>query len=299
MLFRSFERGVDPGDVAAGAARAMELLAEVAHATPAPAAIDTAPGPARVVTVGLRTDRVNRLLGTALDDRAVAGYLEPLGIAVADGQAAAPSWRPDLTREIDLVEEVARRVGLDAITRTVPASPAKTGSLTPEQRAVRAAVDVLVGAGHDEVYTLPLLAPADLERVAAPLTGLIEVENPLRAEESVLRPALLPGVLRAVAHNAAHGEGDVALFEVGTVFGPPAAGAVLPDERRHLAFVRAGMRREAPHGSDRPVGVYDLTAVLEALRRELRIADLVLTPARPAGFHPGRAAEVEIGRAHV
>jgi len=294
-----FERGVDPGDVAAGAARAMALLAEVASATPAAAAIDTSPGPAPIVTVGLRADRVNRLLGTALDDPAVAGLLAPLGISVAARSASVPSWRPDLTREIDLVEEVARRVGLDSIPRTVPASPAKTGGLTPGQRDARTAADVLVGAGFDEVYSLPLLAPADLERVGASTLGVIEVENPLRAEESVLRPALLPGVLRALAHNAAHGEADVALFEVGTVFGPPGLDAVLPDERRHLAFARAGRIVEAPHGPDRDVGVYDLTAVLEALRTELRIADLALVAAHPAGFHPGRAAEVVVDGATV
>ena len=294
-----FERGVDPGDVAAGAARAVELLEAVAAARPAATAIDTAPGPARVVTVGVRTERVNALLGTALDDAGVASCLEPLGIPVADGVATIPSWRPDLTREIDLVEEVARRVGLDAIPRTVPASPAKTGALTPVQRDSRTAVDVLVGAGYDEVYTLPLLAPADLERVGSASTPLIEVENPLRAEESVLRPALLPGVLRAVAHNAAHGETDVALFEVGTVFRPPGDGAVLPDERRHLAFARAGAVREAPHGPDRSVDVYDATAVIDALRDELRVADIALVPARVAGLHPGRSVHVVVDGAAV
>ncbi|MFM8972992.1 MAG: phenylalanine--tRNA ligase subunit beta [Actinomycetota bacterium] len=293
-----FERGVDPGDVAAGAARALELLGAVAAARPAPAAIDTAPGPLRAVTVGIRTDRVNRLLGIALDADGVADCLAPLGITVAGTEAGIPSWRPDLAREIDLVEEVARRVGLDTIPRTVPASPAKTGAHTPVQRSVRTAVDVLVGAGYDEIYSLPLLAPSDLERVGAATSGVIEVENPLRAEASVLRPALVPGLLRAIAHNAAHGEPDVALFEVGTVFGAPPAGAVLPDERRFLAFARAGLVRGAPHAGDRAVDVYDATAVLEALFAELRVAEPALVAERIEGFHPGRAARVEVdGRA--
>ena len=119
---------------------ALALLGEVAAARPAPAAIDTDPGPARIVTVGLRTARVNALLGTELDDARVAACLEPLGIPVADGTATVPSWRPDITREIDLIEEVARRVGLDAIPRSVPASPAKTGALTPAQQIGRAHV---------------------------------------------------------------------------------------------------------------------------------------------------------------
>src|SRR6185437_8463667 len=99
------------------------------------------------------------------------------------------------------------RIGLDRITRTVPSNPEKIGGLSPRQRDRRAVADVLVGAGYDEVFSLPLLAPADLARagVAAAAGAVIEVENPLRAEESILRPALLPGVLRAVAYNAAHG----------------------------------------------------------------------------------------------
>ena len=112
-------------------------------------------------------------------------------------EATAPTFRPDLEREIDLVEEVARRIGLDRIPRTVPSSPEKIGGLSERQRDRRTVSDVLVGAGYDEVFTLPLLAPADLTSAGLSPGGEIEVENPLRAEESILRPALLPGLLRA------------------------------------------------------------------------------------------------------
>jgi len=290
-----FERGVDPNDVAAGAVRAMELFAEVASAQPVDGVIDVYPTPIEPAHVTIRTDRVNRVLPADLADDDVEALLTPLGIEVKGGTATVPTWRPDIEREIDLVEEVARRIGLDRIARTVPASPAKIGGLSAEQRDRRALADVLVGAGFDEVYTLPLVAPADLARAGVAGDALIEVENPLRAEESVLRPALLPGLLRAVAHNGAHGNPDVALFELGRVFGPPEPGETLPVERLHLAFARAGRIVRVPYEPDRDVSVHDLTAVVEALAQELRLREWKLVAASPPGFHPVRAASVTAG----
>src|SRR4051794_15043226 len=265
-----FERGIDPNGAATGAARAMELLSEVASARPVEGAIDVYPQPIERPRITVRTERVNQLLGTALTGRDIAHYLVTLGIELHDGTAIAPTFRPDLEREIDIIEEVARRIGLDNITRTIPSSPAKIGGLTPLQRDRRVASDVLIGAGYDEVMTLPLIAHADVVARSALTEGLVEVANPLRAEESLLRPSLLPGLLRAVAHNASHGLPDVALFEQGTIFGAPADGDTLPREVRALAGVRAGVVHRAPHEPDRPVSVHDVTAALQALADEFR-----------------------------
>jgi phenylalanyl-tRNA synthetase beta chain len=292
-----FERGTDPNGAGTGAVRAMELLAEVAAAQVTPEAIDAYPKPIERPRIHVRTARVNALLGTHLPSDEMRALLEPLGIETErnadDVTASAPTFRPDLEREIDIVEEVARRIGLEHIPRRVPSNPAKIGSLTPAQRDRRTLADVLVGAGFDETYTLPLVAPADLLRAQRSTAGTVEVENPLRAEESVLRPDILPGLLRAVAYNAAHGRPDVALFELGTTFAPPDGGEVLPHEATRLAAARAGRLRRAPHEPDRLVSVADLVAVLEALTTELRIADfrLVATDAAPS-FHPARAAAV-------
>ncbi|MCU1467850.1 MAG: phenylalanyl-tRNA synthetase beta subunit [Actinomycetia bacterium] len=297
-----FERGVDPNNAGTGADRAMELLVEVAGAVPAAGAIDVYPEPIERKRITIRTERVNALLGTSLSRDEIAAYLTPLDITL-DGPvdelgATVPTFRPDLEREIDLIEEVARRVGLDSIARTVPSSAAKIGGLSSRQRDRRAVGDVLVGAGYDEVYTLPLLAPADLTNVGLETDGLIEVENPLRAEESILRPALLPGLLRSVAYNVAHGAPDVALFESGTVFGLPRPGESLPAERHSVAFARAHHARRAPHEPDRDVDVYDATAALDALAQELRITDIRLDAVAVPGFHPTRAARVVVdGRA--
>jgi phenylalanyl-tRNA synthetase beta chain len=292
-----FERGIDPNGAGTGAMRARELLELVADARPVDGAIDVYPKPIERARITVRTARVNQLLATELTDGEVRDFLAPLGVEMNDGVAVAPTYRPDLEREIDLIEEVARRTGLANIVRTIPASPTKVGALSPHQRDRRALADVLVGAGYDEIYTLPLVAPADLERAGGdPDAAVIEVENPLRAEESVLRPRLLPGVLRAAAFNHAHGQPDVALFELGTVFDVPAGGATLPTERLHLAFARAHHVTRRPHEADRPVDVYDAVAVLEAVMQELRVARWELVATRHLAFHPGRAADVLVDR---
>jgi phenylalanyl-tRNA synthetase beta chain len=266
----------------------------VAAAQPANGVIDVYPQAITPRRITVRTERVNRLLATSLTDNDVAAYLTPLGIEFRDGVTTAPTWRPDLEREIDIVEEVARRIGLNQIVRSIPASPAKVGALTSAQRDRRTITDVLIGAGYDETYSLPLLAPADLERAGLTTDGMIEVENPLRAEESILRPALRSGLLRAVSFNAARGEPNVALFETGTVFAAPAPGNTLPTEQHRVAFARSHEVVRSPHEPNRAVDVYDATAVLRALAQELRLANFRLEAASIAGYRPGRSAHVVV-----
>jgi phenylalanyl-tRNA synthetase beta chain len=163
--------------------------------------------------------------------------------------------------------------------------------------------------------TLPMLSPADLQRAGITRDTYVEVENPLRAEESVLRPSIMPGLLKALQYNASHGNTDVALFEIGTVFFPPdpdrpakrpefdgvykGDSARLPDEHEHLAAVRAGVARRRPFDANRPVEPADLVAVVDALASALRLADVRLVAAAPEGYHPTRAANVTVDGAIV
>src|SRR3954454_17247222 len=223
-----FERGIDPDAIAVNAERAMELLVAVASAQVATDAVDVYPAPVERARIRLRASRVNAVLGTDLDAEDVWSSLSPLGIELDDATpddtsddvmtAIVPTFRPDLDREIDLVEEVARRIGFDRIGRTLPDTHGQVGMLTTRQQERRAVADALVGLGLSEAITLSLVSPADLERAGAPLDRVVRATNPLRAEESVLRTAVLPGLLRAVAGNRAQGLVDVALFEMGRVF---------------------------------------------------------------------------------
>ncbi len=298
-----FERGLDPDAVVANAARAMELLVEVAAAHVAPEIVDEYPTPHTRPRITVRPARVNAVLGTDLSDERVVAALEPLGVVVErDGAtlvATPPSWRPDLEREIDLVEEVARGIGFQHIGRTVPRPP-QAGGLTRRQRERRLVADALVGAGLSEAITLSLVAPADLERAGAPTDRVVRAANPLRAEESVLRTGVLPGLLRAAANNRAQGAPDVGLFEVGRVFLTPAANAgPLPEEPEHVALVLAGARRRRPVEADRPIDGYDAIDAVLAVTDALGTETPELVRADVAGFEPGRCARVVVGAVDV
>ncbi|HZI39754.1 MAG TPA: phenylalanine--tRNA ligase subunit beta, partial [Acidimicrobiia bacterium] len=293
-----FERGVDPNGTALAAERAWELFAEIASGQPAGGALDEYPAPIEPIKVTLRTARVNAVLGTGLDTERIQGHLAPLGFTpagLADGavEYTVPTYRPDVEREIDLIEEVARHHGYNNIARTLPRMKEPSDGLTATQRGRRTVRDALLGAGLSEAYTFSLVSPADLAAAGLPAEG-IELENPLRAEESLLRPAVLPGLLKAVAFNAGHGLSDVGLFEIGHVFLPPPAGQTLPDEREHLAVALAGTVFRLPHEPNRPVDGHDVVGRLATVVEALALADWKLTPGDAAGFTPGRAALVVV-----
>jgi phenylalanyl-tRNA synthetase beta chain len=288
-----FERGVDPNGVRQAADRAIELMTQIASAEPAPGERDEYPVPIEPRRITLRTGRVNALLGTDLEEGEVADALVSLGIELEGTghvrTAVIPTFRPDLEREVDLVEEVARRIGYNSIPTHVPRSGEHFGTLTTRQRERRRVVDVLVGFGLDEAYTMPLVAPADLQRAGLEPEG-IELENPLRAEESLLRTSLVPGLLGAAEFNVAQGQSDLALFEVGHVFLPPAGDGPLPDERDRLGALLTGFVRRRPHEEDRPVDAYDLVDVWNGLVGALRLADARLEPGEWPSLHPARSA---------
>jgi phenylalanyl-tRNA synthetase beta chain len=293
-----FERGVDPNGVLAGSTRAAQLLAEVASGVTAPEPIDCYPVPVERPRIHVRTARVGALLGLTLDGARVRAALAPLAIETeGEGEefvAIPPTFRPDLEREIDIVEEVGRRIGLDSIPRTLPDTTGQQGGLTARQRERRLVADTLVGLGGAEAMTLPLIAEADLERFGLPAGDTVRATNALRAEEPVLRPAILPGLLKSAALNAGHGVGDLVLFELGHVFAPPAAGDLLPDERDHVAFLATGTVRRSPVEPDRAVDAYDAIDAVRALAGAVELDDVRLDPATVPGFAAGRVASVVV-----
>ncbi len=277
-----FERGCDPWVIDLAVARFCELLG----ATAAPVAIDergVLPARERVT---VRMARVHALLGTTITEEQVTGYLDPIGFTaerVAEGvlAVALPSWRLDSSTETDVIEEIARHHGYSRIAPRVPRS-IQAGSLTPFQRSRRLVRDVFVGLGLSEAMPLPFLAPGDLARAGLDPAG-VRLTNPLAAEESVLRTSLVPGLLRAVAHNANHRQPGVRLFEIGHVFGVPRAGEELPDERERLGVVLAG------------ADAAEAKRAWEVLVGALQVDGVEVRAAAPAGLHPSRSAELVAG----
>ncbi len=294
-----FERGVDPNGVLSGSTRAAELLGEVAGATVAPDPIDQYPAPVRPERITVRVPRVEALLGVELDPDHVKNVLRPLEIEIDPTNdpttfvAIAPTFRPDLEREIDIVEEVARRIGFNRIPRTLPHTTGVGGGLTARQRDRRVIEDVLVGTGASEGMTVPLVAVRDLERFGLGVDGTVEATNALRAEEPILRPQILPGLLKAAAGNASQGLPDLALSSSATSSPRRRKGSLLPDERDHLAVLLTGAVARAPVEADRPVDEYDAVDALRAVGEALELADLRLDRGTAApGFDPARSATV-------
>jgi phenylalanyl-tRNA synthetase beta chain len=291
-----FERGCDPLGIDRAVARFVELLGGSPRTGPFVDVRDdeSMPAPPRIA---LRTSRVNALLGTTLTDAQVREALEPIGFsvsAVSEGvqDVVAPTFRPDIEGEVDLIEEVARHHGYARIPRTVPSSP-HVGGLTPYQRERRFVRDVLCGLGLSEAVGPMLVGPGDHARagLAEGAADVIEADDPLAREESILRTSMLPGLLRAVAFNAGHRNAEVWFFEIGHVYRRAAeADAPLPDERERLAFALAGT------GGD--VDARTAAGVFRSLCDALRV-DVALTPATAPGLHPTRTAMVGEGIGYV
>ncbi len=281
-----FERGVDPEGVGRAVARFCQLAAEVAGASVDGPWVDVRAGLPRPARVVVRTGRVNELLGTELSPAEVSSYLQPIGFRCTptgdgDFRVDIPSWRPDCEREIDVVEEVARHHGYTEIARTMPPIT-QVGGLTPYQRDRRLVREILVGTGLSEAWATTFLAVDDLTRAGLP-SDAVEVENPLAVEESILRPSLLPGLLRALAANAGHRRPDVELFEIGHVFLPPPAGEALPVEPEHLAVALGG------------ADAAEAVRVWHVLAAGLRLVNAGTEAAEIPGLHPTRSARVLAG----
>lgn len=279
-----FEKGTDPEIIDLAHRRFAELVAASGARLEA-GTVDVRGELPERRPVRVRTGRLNRLLGTDLAASDIAGLLEPIGFATTvtgdDTEVTIPSWRYDSSTEIDVVEEVARHYGYTTIGRSLPPS-AHAGRLTQRQRERRRLRNLLVGRGLSEAMPLPFLAPGDLERCGLPGDG-IEIANPLVAEESILRTSLLPGLVKALATNAARRNTGVGLWEIGHVFRRPAAGANgdgLPDEREVLGV--------ALGGRDATEAVHEWRAVAEVL--SLRGVS-VRNEAVP-GLHPTRSARL-------
>ncbi len=277
-----FEKGCDPAVIALAADRFCELAADICGATTVPAQIDVLGTLPERPVVRVRTERVNAILGTDLSSERIAELLEPIGFTAvpvgSDHDITIPTWRYDSATEIDVIEEVGRHHGYRNIANQELTEP-RSGRLTPRQQERRAVRRLLCGLGLAETLPLPFLAPGQLAAAGLDPTG-IELLNPLVAEESVLRTALLPGLVGAVAHNHARRQLGIGVWEIGHVFLPPPEGQTLPDEREHLAVVLAG--REAPAAVE----------VWQILAEQLRLDQPSVRNADLPGLHPTRGAEV-------
>ena len=293
-----FERGVDWSDTRAALDRALALVVELcgAEAVGAPYVVEARP--LVRVRVPLRQERLEALTGVEIAPATAAAILQRLGFQRLSSHSAGETWevpghRPDVSREVDLIEEVARVRGYDAIEPQLPAvRPSR--DMAPRDAFARNARGAAVSMGLSEAITFSFVASSDLERVGAPAPS-VSLRNPLLEEQSVMRTSLLPGLLQTAAQARRHGERDTRLFSVGTLFGGGDAGS--PEERLGFAALLTGAR-ESWLGKGRPVDVWDAKGIAEGLvHRLLGRSASVRRPPResiPRHLHPRGAAWIEV-----
>ena len=295
-----FERGVDPNLTDEANARAAAMVVDLAGGEVLDGVIDEIATPVDPVRVDLALAEVGRLLGPGFDREGVGDILTRLGMAV-DGDdpmtVRVPTYRPDVTRPADLIEEVARIHGYDQFTATLPAGA--SGGLTTEQKRLRVVHGTLVGVGLHQAVTLPFVNPEDLGRLGWTETSrLLRVTNPLREEEGTLRPTLLPGLLNSARFNRSHGASAVSLFETARVFltDPWSEDPRLPTQINRLAWVMVGgvgpsILGQETLSADSGVSL----SLLRHLMAVLGHGDVALEQDDPPGYHPARSATVLLG----
>ncbi|MGA8296389.1 MAG: phenylalanine--tRNA ligase subunit beta, partial [Acidimicrobiales bacterium] len=226
-----FWRGIDPAGLSTAATRVAQLIVagHVEHGVIPPivarGTADAVGTPSQSPPIYVRTDRVNELLGTDLDRRAIRSLLAPIGFSAGKApkglSVSAPSFRPDVTLEVDVVEEIARHHGYEQIAPTLP-RPARVGSLSAYQRDRRQIGRMLASFGAEEAWTNAIVDP-ERDRVAGQGLRPLTLVNPVVREENALRTNLLPGLLDALRRNVATRNASLRLFEIGKVFRYPSA----------------------------------------------------------------------------
>lgn len=327
---KRFERGVDPLVAQAAAQHMVDLLVELAGGTADTLGSDLV-APWEPTEVLLPIARVNGLLGTDYTDDEVRGALTMIGCSVADAdgetlRVAAPSWRADLTRPADLVEEVARIVGYERIPSELPVAPAGRG-LTRSQRLRRRAANVVTAAGFDEVQSYPFVSRSQLDdfgqgpEAAGEHSGAVDairLANALDGETPFMRRSLLAGLVTAAQRNVSRGLTDLALVEFGRVFDPAtpagelgtaevpplaqqpsaellaALNASIPVQPHGVAALLLGDAIEKQPGE--PGRAYDWADAIDAARITVGAVSASLTVRQGAhrAFHPGRTAELVV-----
>ena len=279
-----FERGVDRDQQVWAATRAAELIAELGGGTIVPGCVDEHPAPPSAHTLALRPERVGHVLGVDVPAARAQHLLEAVGFTVAPAgdtlQCTVPTWRPDVSIEEDLIEEVARLHGYDAIPE-----PERVAipNVTPHPRPVAVlrnrTRDLLRGLGLREIYTNSMLRTDQAEQFAAPGDAVVQTMNPISQEMAALRPRLLPGVLQVLRFNRNHGQEALRVFEFGHVFRKATEGedTVVPGYAEHEALLIALSGPHAPTGWDtapRDTDVFDLKGIVERLLADLPLPDV-------------------------
>lgn len=301
-----FEKGLDAHNTLYAAHRAAQLMADLAEGQVVHGVIDVVSVLPEKVVVTVREKRVNQILGTDLTMAEISSFMERLGFAselCAEGlKVTIPSYRQDISREIDLIEEVARLNGYDRIPVSLPSGAMTEGRKTRFQRLEDQVRRFLSGAGFMEAITYSFISPKDFDRLHLPedsaLRHVVEIKNPLSDEQSVMRTTLVPGLLETASRNTSRRNLDFAIFECGRIFLP--GEEQLPQEPLMLGGVLSGKVERGWNNQPQALDFYFLKGVLAGMLNRLGIERWSLKAESFPGFlHPGRAGNIFMGDTYI
>jgi phenylalanyl-tRNA synthetase beta chain len=299
-----FERGIDPEGVLAASRRAASLIAELTGGETAQGVIDCYPVPVPRPEITVRLPRANELLGLQLGQEEVQDILRRLNIEVKGQKGdvwrvVPPSYRGDITREIDLIEEIGRLYGYHRIPVETPQMSILPEQQRPKPPLIDLVTDILVGLGFYEVITYSFVSPHSLQSLALPsddvrLQALV-LRNPLAESQSVMRTSLLPGLLEAVGYNLSHANRDIKIFEARAIY-CPRDGDKLPEERQVLAGALIGAAVGDGWNSPRQeADFYYAKGCVERILSELHSLPPTFVSSKDTPYvHPGKGAVIQI-----
>lgn len=301
-----FERGIDPGGVLRALDRAAQLIVETAGGKICRGRVDNHPAP--VVSskdIPVRVSRVKTILGTAVPAAEIRKILTSLEMSVEksgrDFKVTPPTFRVDISREIDLIEEIARLRGYGNIPESIPPIPARTERKDPGRALEERVKAFFNGCGFSEVINYSFTTP-----VSADVLGFqqgdarrrfVKIMNPLTDEQSVMRTTLLYGLLQTMRTNVNSGCLDLRFFEMGKTFIAGTEEGALPKEREKIGALITGARYDGLwHSKGLQADFYDLKGCAENLFRAIHMADVSFKAAEDVTcLHPGRACRIYAG----
>lgn len=281
-----FERYVDPELAPLALERVCELLAELADGEVVLGRIDLYPSPILPQVLTLRPTRTNAILGTDLDKAAIVSSLRRLGLIVNAAQepllVTVPTFRPDLVKEIDLIEEVGRMIGYETLPETLPPARGGGGGDAPHGCLAARLRMILIGLGLSEALTHSLAAPSPFDNPQQE-DSRVAIRSALSAELSGLRQSLVPNLLDVLARNIRQRQAEIALFEVGKVFGKERSESSYTETRRVAAALTGS-------GMD----FFTAKGLVEALSAALHIPGIAFTAAQRPQMHTARCASISV-----
>ncbi len=294
-----FERGADPAGVIPTLNRAAHLITEIAGGEICSGIVDVYPGKREAINIKLRPERANFVLGTEIDADDIRDILTRLGFIVSDAfEVTAPTFRPDVGQEVDLIEEIARVYGFDNIPTTLPRGDIPIPKVDLKENLREHVKTYLLQYGMMEAMNYAFYHPDVFDRIRLaltdPLRQAVQIANPLSEDQSIMRTTLIPSLLANAQYNRNHQINDVQFFECSKVFIPSETDEY-PNEPERVAGIIAGNLGAGVYGDPlRPADFFDIKGVIEGMLDQCGSSDYTITHTDHPAFHPGRRAEIRI-----